>query len=281
MEKVKKILKERASGLFLLLFAGLIVAGLSSDFSYADSKKGQNQPEKEQISSKEQVRGDENENLASNVQENVQEIEESGDISEESADEAGDTSEETVDETSAPDPEKSRCDDLKRLLKKYCGKNYNVKKCRSYLIETRDLSKKDDQCKSLYKKYHFVPKKEEKKDTNSDSSTSSGVVDVKEEATLAINYGGSRADDKYTVTIEPGMTVMDMMRKAKESSSLSYDESAAWPGYIQGINNVREDISMSIFWMLYSNGEMASEGASTLKIKSGDKIEWRYMEVVW
>lgn len=279
MEKIKKILKERASGLFLLLFAGLIVVGLSSDFSYADSKKGQSQPEKEQISSEEQVKGDENENLAGNVQENVQEIEESNDTSEESADEADDTSEETVDETSAPDPEKSRCDDLKRLLKKYCGKNYNVKKCRDYLIETKDLSKKDDQCKSLYKKYHFVPKKEEKKDDNSDSNANSG--EVKEEATLTINYGGSKADDKYTVVIGPGMTVMDMMKKAKENSSLSYDESAAWPGYVQEINNVREDISKNIFWMLYSNGIMASEGASTLKVKSGDKIEWRYMEVVW
>lgn len=276
MEKIKNFLKERRNGFFLLVIASFIIVGFSSDFLYAGSKESQNQPEGGQVLAEEETRGSEDDNLGSNAQEI---IEEGNDTSEEPAEESGDTSEETVDETSAPDPEKDRCDDLKRLLKKYCGKNYNVKKCRKYLIETKDLSKKDDQCKSLYKKYHFVPKKEEKKDENSGSSTNSGVADVKEEAILAIDYAGSKANDEYKVAIEPGMTVMGMMRKAKENSSLSYDESADWPGYIQEINNVREDISKSVFWMLYSNGGMASEGASTLKVKSGDRIEWKFMQV--
>jgi hypothetical protein len=168
-------------------------------------------------------------------------------------------------------------------LGKYCGKNYNVKKCRKYLLETRDLSKKDERCERLYKKYHFVPKKEkdsnsEKKDNDSNSDTNN--TETKEEVTLGINYAGGKSDDKYIVGLDSGMTVMDIMRKAK-NDGLSYDESSSWPGYIQEINGVREDVSKNVFWMLYYNGEMASEGASTLRVKSGDRVEWKYMEMAW
>lgn len=276
MEKMKKFFKERKNGFLLLFFAAVIIYGFSGHSRDASSKEPQNLSGNGQAVAGEQVT--QSDPITS--PENDQEVSRnSSDLHEETT-QKSEISEKKVDDKNMPDSEKSRCDDLRRLLKKYCGKNYDVKKCRDYLVETRDLSKEDGQCKSLYKKYHFVPNEEKKKDDNSSStSTSSENSDIKGEATLSINYAGSKADDEYAIAIEPGMTVMDMMKKAKNNNSLSYDESTAWPGYIQGINNIREDISKNIFWMLYSNGKMASEGASTLKVNTGDKIEWRYMEV--
>ncbi|MFA6047627.1 MAG: DUF4430 domain-containing protein [Parcubacteria group bacterium] len=276
MENITKTLKERASGLLLLVFAATIAAGISVSSHQAESKNAQNLSAENQTSNasndtkvlgeadnnSEEVTND-SENATSNIVEN------------------NSPSQKTSEPEIKTEDKTNRCDNLKRLLKKYCGDNYNVKKCRENLIETRDLSKKDDQCKSLYKKYHFVPKKVEEKDSGSVPDSSSGGSEVKEEVTLTINYANGKADDKYTIAVGSGMTVMDMMRKVKESGGLSYGESSAWPGYIQEINGVREDLSKSIFWMLYYNGEMAAEGAATLKVKSGDKIEWKYMAVSW
>jgi len=267
IEKINKTCKERASGLFLLFSAILIAGSLSLNSRIAESKNEQN------LAIENQILGEMNNNLEEIV-DNSEGV--TLDIDEE---------EKNVIKKEAPEikteDKKNRCVELKKLLEKYCGDKYDVKKCRKNLIETKDLSKKDDQCKKLYKKYHFVPKKVEKKDDNADSSANSAVSEIKEEVSLNINYGGSRSGDKYLVAITSGMTVMDMMSEAKKNSGLSYDESAAWPGYIQEINGVREDLSGSVFWMLYYNGEMASEGASTLKVKTGDKIEWRYMAVSW
>jgi hypothetical protein len=282
LKNIGKIVKERISGFFLLIFAGLILIGLSANFHRAESKNGQELAVSQEQSSPEgQTLGE-----ADSVSDYILPEEDPGDsvLQEDSSEktEGNASVEKEAGKIDKADLEKVRCEDLKKLLSKYCGKNYNISKCRSYLLETKDLSKKGGRCRSLYKKYHFVPKNEEKKDSqNSSSDSDAGSGDVKEEATLTINYSGSKADDKYVVAIGTGMTVMDMMKKAKENGGLSYDESVSWPGYIQEINSTKEDMSKNIFWMLYSNGGMASEGASTLKVKSGDKIEWRYAEVSW
>lgn len=263
MEKIEKFLKERKAGLLLLVVASLIVVGFSVNSHLAQSEN------KEQLASapvEEQVLGE----MAGNIEEPV--LNES-----EIAVTQNTLEEEAIEEAvNVPDPEDIFYDELKAHLKKYCGKNFNVKKCRDYLLEAKDARAKGARFKELYKKYHFVPKKVEKKDNS--SNTNIEISETKEEATLTINYVGNKPDDKYTVAIVPSMTVIGMMDKA---NGLSYVESKQWAGYILEINGVKEDISKNTFWMLYYNGGMASEGASTLKVKSGDKIEWKYMEMIW
>lgn len=275
MKKIKKFLKEGTEGLFLLLIAVVILNIIPGGVKDVESKNEKTSVREEQVSNEEQIL----EEASEKSEEMVEEIpkETVGNSSKETVI-AQNTQEEAVSETAsvAPDAKDIIYDELKANLKKYCDKKFDTKKCRRYLLEAKDAREKGKRFVELYKKYHFEPKEEEKRDN---LDVNSG--DVKEEATLVINYAGSKSDDKYAVIIGSGMTVMDMMREAKKNNGLSYAESADWPGYIQEINNTREDIPNNIFWMFEYNGKMASEGASTLKVKSGDKVEWKYMEVSW
>lgn len=255
---MKNIFKERISGFFLILLAVLIISGLSLNSHLARSE---NKEPLASVPTEEEVLGE----TDSNSEEII--------LDENNAASTQDTQEEKIIETTTvvPDPEDIFYVELKAHLKKYCGKNFNVKKCRDFLMEAKDARTKGARFKELYKKYHFVPQKVEKK--NNSSNTNSGISETKEEAALTINYAGSKTDDKYTVTIVPSMTVIDMMNS---TNGLSYVESNEWAGYIVEINGVKEDTSKHIYWMLYYNGKMASEGAATLKVKSGDKVEWKY-----
>ena len=265
MRKIKIFLQERSGGFLFLLIALSIFIGLSLNISKAQQNTDSEQKsavEEQQAADDGQVSGE----TDNNSKENSAVVDEKGFSLKEKRDEKTEIS---------PEADGGYAE-LSSNLKKYCVKKINFKKCRAYLLEAKDKSKDDKKFKSLYKKYHFEygDKKQEKTDESSNSNASED--NLKEEAVLAIDYGGGKASDNYSIIIEPGMTVMGMMKKAKDNSGLSYGESADWPGYIQSINGVKEDVSKNTFWILYQNGEMANEGASTLKIKAGDKIEWKY-----
>ena len=82
------------------------------------------------------------------------------------------------------------------------------------------------------------------------------------------------------IQIEKGDTVFDALQKAcdKYSIQLEYTYSSVYSTeYIEGIGQLYEfDCGSSSGWMFKVNGKVSELGASSVKLKSGDKVEWVY-----
>jgi hypothetical protein len=265
MKTIIRILKERASGLFLLLFAVVIIAGFLANSRKAQSNQELILTSENTISDQSQILGEYDET-----------VEEAPSI-------AGkiDTSpEETVidDKEAGQDLKTSPCDDLGERLKKYCGKKFDVKKCKKYLIEAKEGSKDDAVCKKLYKKYHFEKKEEKKSDKKKSDDDSAGTGnDLKNEESILIVDTGSNSKS-YEVASRSGsvLEMMDLLQSDK-NKNFSYHASS---GFVDKINGLENQGDMS--WMLYAcksgTCKLSSVGASDCKIGDWEKIEWRYVD---
>ena len=85
---------------------------------------------------------------------------------------------------------------------------------------------------------------------------------------------------KTTVTFEEGETVFDVLKRICKENNIQM-ESSYTPGYdnyyIEGINQIYEkDCGTKSGWMYCVNGTFPNYGCSDYKLKSGDKVEWRY-----
>lgn len=85
---------------------------------------------------------------------------------------------------------------------------------------------------------------------------------------------------KTTVTFKDGETVFDVLKRVCKENNIQM-ESSYTPGYdnyyIEGINQIYEkDCGTKSGWMYCVNGTFPNYGCSDYKLKSGDKVEWRY-----
>lgn len=85
---------------------------------------------------------------------------------------------------------------------------------------------------------------------------------------------------KTTVTFKDGETVFDVLKRICKENNIQM-ESSYTPGYdnyyIEGINQIYEkDCGTKSGWMYCVNGTFPNYGCSDYKLKSGDKVEWRY-----
>lgn len=271
MEKIKKSLKERSSGLFLLILAVLIVSGISLNSHQAESKNEQNLASENQTFNESQILGEENNDLerTSNLkEENSQE---------ETASEATVSPREAQEQEVKTDDTRVNSeyifyDELKTHLKKYCGKNFNVKKCKEYLIEAKEARSKGSRFKELYKKYHFESKEEDKKDEKPASA-----VPAEDKAELVVSDSGS--SKSYKIAVPNGLSVVGLMDMLQSDSSqnFSYHSSS---GFIDKITGTENYGNMS--WMLYvckgDTCKLSNVGASDCKVDGWDKIEWKYLD---
>jgi hypothetical protein len=279
MENIKIILKERTSGLLLIMMAVFIVAGISFGSHRAESKNGQNLTGEDQTRNDTHVLGETNNNLeeATGNSEKTP-----ADVSENSFP-LQKTPEVKTDDKPRTDLEAKAYNDLRDHLKKYCGKNFDVKKCHDYLLEAKDASKKSAQYKALYKKYHFESKSSSKSDNNTTSSTSANgsntaSTDSKNDTKkIIITSGGD--SKSYEIAVSSGASVFDMMDLLQKDSdkNFSYHSSS---GFVDKINETGNQGNMS--WMLYTCKsdicKLSSVGASECKIGDWDKIEWKYLD---
>lgn len=181
-------------------------------------------------------------------------------------------------------------DDLKNNLKEYCGKkDFDVKKCRQYLLEARAAGKKDDRFKKLYDKYHYESSDDRVKSNSDPSSTGnstisgssspnqSGVSVQSEEWTLAVDTGNGSAT--YKISAAPG-SVLDLMNALADDKSENFSYHAQSSGFVDEINGLKNQGDMS--WMLYackgSTCKLSSVGADDCQVKDWDKIEWKYLD---
>lgn len=262
MEKINKILKERAGGLFLLFFAVLIVGGLSLDSHKAESKNEQNLAIEEQGISEEQVLGESNDDPQETIiiqEEEPKKIEEDK-ISPEKVEQVNKNVPETNSETVKTEAEVDKYDILGDRLEKYCDKggSDNKRKCKEYCSEAKAGAKKDKRCGDLHEEYCTI------------------------ETTITIKGKGGNVIAKYnhfrSSSLEE-ITVFDLMKKASKEEKFSFNyENYSFGVFIYEINGLGAKVYDGFYWRLSVNGKPSETGASTRKVSDGDKIEWDYTD---
>jgi hypothetical protein len=271
MINIKKTLKERTSGLFLIIFAVFIIAGISISSHRAESENRQNLADINQASTEGQILGEEKDN-PEEIADNPGETEPVMETDNENANQEGKQEEKTEKITTVSNSEDDYYNDLKNRLKKYCGNNFNVKKCQDYLKEAKDAREKGARFKELYKKYHF----EKKEDNESSSSVASSSANSAT-ASLAITSGGN--SKSYSITSPSGISVIGLMDLLQKDSSQNFFYHSS-SGFVDKINGTENSGNMS--WMLYSckggTCKLSSVGALDCKIDDWDKIEWKYLD---
>ena len=80
--------------------------------------------------------------------------------------------------------------------------------------------------------------------------------------------------ERTTITIEEGMTAFDQLVIAARTHKIQLDFRT---DYVSGINYIYEkDFGDLSGWMYNVNGKSAPVGASSMKLKAGDLVEWYY-----
>lgn len=252
MGKIKDIAKERASGFFLLFLAILIIAFFSSNSQSAKSNDKQDLADENFSSNKGELLGETAEDSKEVFPEVLEKTEQ-----ETNRGVDGDAPKE-IDETATIDNKNNQYDELKSLLKKYCGKNGsdNRKKCKAYCSEAKANAKKDDQYDNLYEKYCTI------------------------ETDIIIKGKGGNILAKYdnfnSASFEK-ITVFDLMKKASKEEKFSFHyENYSFGIFIYEISGLGSKDDMKNWWKLSVNGKDSSVGASDCKVSDGDKIEWEY-----
>ena len=266
MFKIMKILKERASGLFLLSLAFLIIFCLNLNFIHAESKNEQKLTSDKQISDEGQILGEENnisEEVATDSKEEIQSSIETDAASQDTK---------VIANAINDDSAISAFDDLKNHLKKYCNKSGsdNKSKCKKYCLETKG----NDRYKDLRKKYCENKKNEDK---NTDTASQTEEI-VGNELNFIV---GSK---EFKIGFEEGESVFDIMKRAKSQGKIDfkYDDFGGNLGIliteINGVKNGSDsDWTQNKYWILYVSGKSSSIGCSGHKLnKSDTSIEWKY-----
>ncbi|KKU26136.1 MAG: hypothetical protein UX39_C0012G0013 [Candidatus Magasanikbacteria bacterium GW2011_GWA2_46_17] len=103
----------------------------------------------------------------------------------------------------------------------------------------------------------------------------SALSAVTETATLIVGK------EMYVDTVQEGATVYDMMRRARELSSLKFKtkKAAGMDAFVEEINGVANDVKKNMYWVYYVNGQSAQAGISAQTVKPDDKVEWKYKKM--
>jgi hypothetical protein len=95
--------------------------------------------------------------------------------------------------------------------------------------------------------------------------------------TLIINNGTST--DQFDEKIKTETSVLELMKILSDANKIEFKYQDSGAGaFIVAINGIQNDSAKNWYWLLYLNGKMAETGASDLKLKDGDRAEWRYMD---
>ena len=78
--------------------------------------------------------------------------------------------------------------------------------------------------------------------------------------------------------VKKNTTVIDVLKKATSENEIKLvTVSSGFGLYVKGIGQIEEKIcGSSSGWMYKVNGNFPEYGASSYRLKDGDKIEWRF-----
>jgi len=92
---------------------------------------------------------------------------------------------------------------------------------------------------------------------------------VQKTVTVYLKVTGQRDFSKQEIAV--GKTALDLTKEKADIKTKGEGTSA----YVTEINGVMAQDAKKEYWAFYVNGKMATVGAGSYKLKSGDKIEWR------
>jgi hypothetical protein len=109
--------------------------------------------------------------------------------------------------------------------------------------------------------------------TTAVATTTAPVVPVVAKPANAVLVVDGRT---YPVTVVANETLYEAMRALMSSGVLALT-GRDYPGLGFFVNSLNgKENSGGMYWVFYVNGVSATEGASTLVMKPGDRIEWKY-----
>jgi hypothetical protein len=241
MKKIKKILEERVSGLFLLMFALLIIIGISSNSPKAESKNDRSLTSKNQISGENQILGE----MSSN----------SGEITNEDSSVSQD---EIIKENASENESQINPDNFREQKKEDVARKKSNKKSKKHKNSSNNNSSKSDETfvasapAEAASTLDFI--------INSGSGTEKFTMEFKEGETVYELMKEAKAQGKL---------------KYEKNTDETYGI------YINEINGLKEgsdgDWTKNKYWILYVSGKSSSLGCSSHKLtKSDTSIEWKY-----
>ena len=106
--------------------------------------------------------------------------------------------------------------------------------------------------------------------TNSDNA---GVVS-QSKVDLIINFGDGNVKN-YNLTTEPNDSAFSILKTTAEKEKINLQVKQYDFGvFVEKIGELESTAKKS--WIYYVNGESGQVAADTMKLKSGDKVEWKY-----
>ena len=90
---------------------------------------------------------------------------------------------------------------------------------------------------------------------------------------------GNNTSNKFTAKIEPGKTVIDLMKLLAVNDNFEFKSKESSLGaFVEEINGLKNDSGKNMYWLLYINDLLSDVGASQYIITIGDKIEWKFVD---
>lgn len=98
---------------------------------------------------------------------------------------------------------------------------------------------------------------------------------------LLIDFGSEKTQEYKEVVLSPNANVYDLLKEVEKNKNLKLevkDYGSEMGVLILGLGEVLNDPKTGTYWQLWINGEYAKVGASSLSLKDGDRVEWKYLK---
>lgn len=83
----------------------------------------------------------------------------------------------------------------------------------------------------------------------------------------------------YRLATQSETTVADLLIQAQREQGLQLevkDFGGSLGIFVEAINGVRNDTARKLYWSLYVNGAFSQLGASSIKVRPGNTVTWKY-----
>ena len=97
--------------------------------------------------------------------------------------------------------------------------------------------------------------------------------------TVLLEIKSSHSTAAYRLQAASETTVADLLIKASQEHGLrleTKDYGGTLGIFVEGINGVRSDNARQWYWTLYVNGTRSPLGASSARVRGGDRVRWSF-----
>lgn len=98
---------------------------------------------------------------------------------------------------------------------------------------------------------------------------------------LKIDFGSDRIETYDSISLEPTGSVYDLLKAIEKSNNIIIgvkDYGGDLGVLVEAIGGIANDSKTGTYWQYWVNDQYAKVGASTYRLKSGDKVEWKFLK---